>query len=61
MAELVLELQIPLFALRHNAYDYVDRTLWDAGVTAVTLGYSLNAIPSREQPALPPRPTSERR
>lgn len=43
MAELVLELQIPQFALRRNAYDYVDRTLWDAGVTAAILGYNLNA------------------
>ncbi|WP_165674289.1 fimbria/pilus outer membrane usher protein [Metapseudomonas otitidis] len=43
MAELVLNLQIPQFALRRNANDYVDRSLWDGGVTALALGYNLNA------------------
>ncbi|MEE1895407.1 fimbria/pilus outer membrane usher protein [Pseudomonas otitidis] len=43
MAELVLELQVPQVALRRNAYDYVDRTLWDEGATAAILGYTLNA------------------
>lgn len=49
MADLVLELQVPQIALRRNAYDYVDRTLWDKGVTAAILGYNLNA--SRQEQA----------
>lgn len=43
MAELVLDLQIPQLALRRNAFDYVDQSLWDEGVTALALGYNLNA------------------
>ena len=49
MADLVLELQVPQIALRRNAFDYVDRTLWDKGVTAAILGYNLNA--SRQEQA----------
>ncbi|MGC8118443.1 fimbria/pilus outer membrane usher protein [Metapseudomonas otitidis] len=49
MADLVLELQVPQVALRRNAFDYVDRTLWDKGVTAAILGYNLNA--SRQEQA----------
>lgn len=49
MADLVLELQVPQLALRRNAYDYVDPTLWDEGVNAAILGYALNA--SRQEQA----------
>lgn len=47
--ELRLDVSIPQIALRRDAAGYVDPKLWDNGLNAFTLGYTLNASQTRQQ------------
>jgi outer membrane usher protein len=47
--ELRLDVSIPQIALRRDAAGYVDPKLWDNGINAFTLGYTVNASHTSRQ------------